>query len=332
MPAIANNLVNSVNIDNLPAELEETISRNPIVFNEFLIDGFSRIREDFHVMESDDKTPLVTMAVMDILQPAKDDFDPTPDAVKFGAKLPEFHDIDIDLSLKRSEILNFYRSYLKYVVGLKTQEDVLRNPWPLFFLQQILQKAGHDLAIITAYRGVRNNSQKGALHVLNGLLYKMTQGRATGGDIPSGNVYNSATSANDFDADVYDEINEIAQLTEADPTLAGREMEMRMSARTYRLFRATRRAKSPETIGLADMPTKLDDFPHIGIKVEDGLGAKRFAFITVPGNLHFTFNQNYDNFNAKMIEDVKGWKLNLMFSADVNYGFGKYLFSNNRND
>ncbi|SDM41577.1 hypothetical protein [Siphonobacter aquaeclarae] len=329
---IANNLVNSVDFSSLPAKLQETISANPIVFNQFLVDGFAKIREDFIVDESDEKTPLISMEVRDILQPAKDAFDPTPDAVKFGARMPEFHDIDIDLSLKRSDVLTFYRSYLKYVTGLKSQQDVLNNPWPLFFLQQILEKAGHDLATVSAYRAVRNDAQKGAGYVMNGLLYKLAEGRTTGGDIPAANVYDSVTDAAGFDADVYDEINEIAQLTESLPELAGRAMTMEVSARTYRLYKATRRAKSPNTVGLGEQPSTLDDFPNISLKVEAGLGNRRFSWLTVPGNKFFTFNQGFENFNAKLMEAIKGYEANLFFSADVNYGVGKYVFSNDRID
>ncbi|MDR6195915.1 hypothetical protein [Siphonobacter sp. SORGH_AS_0500] len=329
---IDNNLVNSVDISSLPAELQEVISSNPLVFNQALIDGFQKIRDDFEVIESDEKTPLVSFEIQDILQPAKDEFNPTEGAVKWGARLPEFHDIDIDLSLKRSDILSFVRSYLKYVAGVKTQEEALANPWPLFFLQEILQKAGRDLALISAYQGVRDDNGSGAKSVMNGLLFKLAIGRATGGDIKSANVYLSTRTAAEFDANVYEEANKIAQLTENDPDIAGRAMTLEMSTRTYRLYKETRRAKSPNTISISEQPTTLDDYPNIKIKVEPGLGSKRFMWVTLDGNKFFTFNKNYENFSVKLIEDVKGWKANIMFSADVNYGTGRYLYSNNRND
>lgn len=332
MPAITNSLVNSVPIADLPDALEAIIGQNPRLINDYVSDGFSKIRQDFVVDETDDKTPLINMQVMDILQPAKDDFNPTEDAIKFGARLPEFHDIDIDLSLKRSSVLNIYRSYIRFVTGLKSQKDVLDNPWPLFFLKEVMMKAGHDLAVFSAFRGVRTNNQVGALKVLNGLLYKFTAGRGGGGDIPTGNVFDSTTDAAGFDADAYDEINSIAQLTEADDKLAGRPLIMYVSAATYRKYRGVRRAASPNIVSLNDFPETLDDFPNIRFKVEEGLGNKRFSFITVPNNLYFILNENYTNFNLKMIEDVKGWSMNVMFSADVNYGVGRWIFSNDRTD
>ncbi|PQA59172.1 hypothetical protein [Siphonobacter curvatus] len=329
---IANSLVNSVDLSKLPAQLQETLSNKPIVFNQILVDGFEKIRQDFIVDESDEKTPLLSMEVRDILQPAKDGFDPTENAVAFGARMPEFHDIDIDLSLKRSDILKYFRSYLKYITGLKTQAEVLANPWPLFFLEQILGKAGNDLALISAYQGERNDNQKGARYVMNGLLYKLTQGRASGGDIAESNIYESVLDAIEFDAGVYDETNELAQLTESVPELAGRAMFVEMSPRSYRLYKQSRRAKSPNLVSLSEQPTHLDDFPNIEIKVESGLGNKRFQWLTVPGNKFFTFNQGYENFTAKLMEAIKGYEANIMFSADVNYGTGKYVFSNDRED
>lgn len=334
MAAITNNLINSVDFSGLPNALQETISTSPIVIRENVFDGWGAIRSDFEVIESDEKTPLLSLQIMDILKPASDDFDPTADAVKFGARLPDFHDIEIDLSLKRSQVLAYYRSYLKYIAGFKNQNDVLANPWPVFFLGEIMKKSGRDLAVISAYRATRNNSLKGALYVLNGLLYHFTAGRASG-DIPSGNIHDSvaahATGAG-FDGDVYDEANAIAVLTEANADLAGQPMVLHMSARTYRLYNETRRAKSPNTISLSEKPTVLDDYPNISIKVDQGLGSKRFMFITVPGNLFFTFNEDYTNMNLKMIEQVKGWELNIMFSAGITYGVGRLIFSNNRTD
>lgn len=334
MAVITNNLINSVDFSGLPNALQETISSNPIVIRENVFDGWGAIRSDFEVIESDEKTPLLSLQIMDILKPASDDFDPTADAIKWGARLPDFHDIEIDLSLKRSQVLAYYRSYLKYIAGFKNQNDVLANPWPLFLLGEIMKKAGRDLAITSAYRATRNNSLKGALYVLNGLLYHFTAGRASG-DIPSGNVYDSVTTyatGSAFDADVYDEVNAIAVLTEANPDLAGQPLVFHMSPRNYRLYNETRRAKSPNTISLSEKPTVLDDYPNISIKVDQGLGSQRFMFITVPGNLFFTFNEDYSNMNLKMIEQVKGWELNIMFSAGITYGVGRLIYSNNRTD
>lgn len=334
MSVIQNDLVNSVDFSTLPDQLKSLISKNPIIVREALFDGWNSIRQTFQVIETDEKTPLISLQIMDILKPASDDFDPTADAIKFGARLPEFHDIEVDLSLKRSQVLAHYRSYLKYVSGLKTQNEVVANPWELFLLKEIVFKIGRDLAVVSAFRGVRNNTQKGAIHSLNGLLYHLTAGRASG-DIPAGNVYDSMTAAATgaaFDDDVYDEVNAVAALTEGNADLAGMPMTMYMSQRTYRLYCTTRRAKSPNTISLGDKPTTLDDYPNISISVEQGLGNKRFCFLTQEGNLFFFFNENYQNMNVKMIENIKGWELNILLSAGVQYGVGRLIFSNNRND
>lgn len=333
MALIANNLVNSVKFDNLPNELADTISSTPEIMNMYLANGWGKIRSDFEVREQDDRTPLLSMEVMDIMRVASDDFDPSADAVKFGARLPTFNDIDIDLSLRRSDLINFYRTYLKNVIAFQSLDALISNPWPLFFAEQILEKAGRDLAYNSTFRGVKNPAVKGSLTVMNGLIYKFAEGRGSGGDIPTDNVKNiAAMTANDFDADVYDQTNELAQLTESNPDISGRPMTVYMSAPSYRKYKATRREKSPNTISLSEQPAQLDDFPHIKIKVEEGLGNKRFQFISLPKNLFFVLNENYQNFNAKMIENVKGWEANFMFSADVNYGVGKYLFMNNRTD
>lgn len=332
MSLIANNLVNSVKFDNLPTELAETISNTPEIMNTYLADGWGKIRDDFEVREQDDRTPLLSMEVMDIMRVASDDFDPSADAVKFGARLPTFNDIDIDLSLRRSDLINFYRTYLKNVIGFKNLNDLIANPWPLFFAKEILEKAGRDLAYNSTFRGVKNPAGSGSLTVMNGLLYKFAEGRGVGGDIPTGNLLTNALTGAQFDAAVYDQANELAQLTELNPDIAGRPMKIYMSPVTYRLYKETRRLKSPNTISLSEQPKVLDNFPNIEIKIELGLSNKRFMFISLPKNLFFVLNENYQNFNAKMVENVKGWETNFMFSADVNYGVGKYLFMNTRTD
>ncbi len=74
MPAITNALTNSVDFSALPSQLQEVISTSPVVVRENVFDGWGAIRQDFEVLETDEKTPLLSLQIMDILKPASDDF------------------------------------------------------------------------------------------------------------------------------------------------------------------------------------------------------------------------------------------------------------------
>jgi hypothetical protein len=318
------------NFATLPDELEEVIGQDPIIINDSIMDGFGKIREDFRVEQTDDKTPIFNLEVMDVNQPAKDDFNPTPDAVKIGAKLPKFHDIDIDLVLKRSDLLKIFRSYERWVATPgRTKEEVLANPWEMFFAKKVLEKAGEGLALKGTYRGVYNELGFGSMSSIDGLFLKFAAGRGSGGDIPSSHVYNS-TVTNITATNAYQEVLEVAQKTEVEPGLVGTPLIMRLSPNVYRLYNKNRRALFPEFVGPNDQAKTVDDFENITIVPDLAYGNSEHISITVAENLLFLTNEDLGNYNMKMIEGIKHWELNIHYSACVEYGWGKLIFSNNR--
>ncbi|MCA0229892.1 MAG: hypothetical protein LCH91_05470 [Bacteroidetes bacterium] len=330
MPPITNNLSNSsVDVSSIPSELQALVNNNPVLLSEYLMDGFGLIQKNFQVIQTDDKTPLISYEVADVLQPAKDDFNPTANAVSHKVRYADFKDMDIDLSLKRSDILKIYRSYERYIMGLTSKEEVLANPVQLYFLKDILARAGRNLALKTAYKGVYNASGSGSLAVADGLLLKFAAGRGVGGDIPSAQVYDSTVESITA-SNAYNEVNNVAQLTMSNPDMAGMPMLLRLSPEFYLKYKQNRRALFPNVVSPMENPTVLDDFQNITLVQEFGLQSTEFAFIEPGDNLFFTTDENVGNYSIKIIEDVKGWKLNIMLSGGFQYGAGKHLFMNDR--
>lgn len=316
------------NFDSLPDELESLISQSPIVINESVMDGFGKIRNDFQVEQSDSKTPIVSIVTKDANQPAKDDFTPTADAVKIGAKMPTFFDIDIDLVLKRSDILKIFRSYERLVTtGQMTKEQVLANPWELFFINQVLRKSGEGLALYGTYKGVFNQAGFGSMSSIDGLIKKFTAGRGAGGDIPSANVLNSVGTGLSV-TNIYDEVRSICALTDSNPALSAKPLKFKISPTNKRLFDTNRRAKFPNTVGPNEVARTVDDFDNISFDVDPALATSNLMFISP--DLFFFTNEDTGKYQVKMKEQIKWFELNILYSACVEYGLGSEWFGNNR--
>lgn len=316
------------NFDSLPDELENLISGNPIIVNESVMDGFGKIRKDFNVEVTDAKTPIFSVVAKDANKPASDDFNPTTDAVKINAKLPNFFDIDIDLALKRSDVLKIFRSYERLITtGNMTKEQVLAMPWELFFVNTVLQKSGEGLALYGTYRGVFNQSGFGSMSSIDGLIKKFTAGRGTGGDIPSANVVTSAATPL-TDQNIYDEVKAICALTDSNPALAAKPLKFKISPSNKRKYDTNRRAKYPNHVGPNEVAKTVDDYDNITFDVDPALASSNLMFISP--DLFFLTNEDVSKYRVKMKEYTKHWELNILYSACVEYGLGSEWFGNNR--
>lgn len=315
------------NFDSLPDELESLISQSPVILNESVMDGFGKIRNDFQVEQSDSKTPIVSIITKDANQPAKDDFSPTADVVKIGAKLPTFFDIDIDMVLKRSDLLKIFRSYERLATtGAMTKEQLLANPWELFFIQQVMNRSGEALALYGTYKGVYNVAGVGSMSSIDGLIKKFTAGRASG-DIPSSNVVNSVGTALS-NTNIYDEVRAICALTDTNPALSAKPLKFKISPSNKRRYDENRRTKFPNTVGPNEVSVTVDDFDNIVFDVDPALAQKDTMFIAP--DLFFFTNEDVSKYHVKMVQQVKWVELNIMYSACVEYGLGSEWFGNNR--
>lgn len=322
------NIVTDISL--LPAELQTILNDNPQMFVDFMTTGMPWINQHFTVIESDGRTPLWSMEVVDFLRPAGDDWRPQ-NALKLGAKVPNFQDIDGDLEFPRSEIIKMARSHVKKVAGAPTLKEAIQmKPFAYAFLSQLAGATGSLIETKGLFKGVRSGSPtaQGTNLSMDGLNLKIGQGVASG-DIPASNVYTSVAGTIDA-TNAYNEVLQLCQKTDANVALDGTPLNYYISPSQYRAYCQGRRAANPNTVGPGETPTTVDDFDNISFVKTPGLSGSQKHFISVKGNLFFCVPEGFLSPAIRMIEDVKFYKTNVMLSATVEYNFGKALFTNTK--
>ena len=318
------------NISTLPVEVRTLLSQNPVIFTDFMTSGMPWIQEHFTIVENDGQTAMWSIEALDFLRPAGDDWLPQ-DAIKLGAKVPKFEDIDGDLNIPRSQIISMARSHIKNIAKAPNLKSALANPMFAYgFIELLTKQAGSLLETNSIFRGVRSNTvgAVGSGLSMNGLNFKIAAGVASG-DIPAGNV--RATGGAISDANVYNEVKELAQKTAGNVAYDGKPMNLYLSPAMYRKYVQSRRAAFPtEQLLNAPDPTSPDDFSNITFVKTPGLNGSQKMFISVKANLFFCLPEGFWQPKITMIEDVKNYKTNLLFSGTVEYNFGKLVFTNDR--
>lgn len=320
------------NINTLPTEVQTLLNENSQVLVDAMTEGMPWIRDHFTIVENDGRTALWNIEVLDFLRPAGQDWNPVQ-ALKFGAKVPVFEDIDGDLEIPRDQILSMARSHVKNIAGASGIKDVLQsNPFAYSFIGLLGGKTGSLLEQKGLFKGVRSGAvgAQGTGLSLNGMNYRITQGVASG-DIPAANVYTSPAGALDA-LTQYNEVQEICQKTASNEALDGTPMNFYLSPNNYRLYKKGRRLANPNTVSTDEKPTTVDDFDNISFVLSPGLNGSNRQYINKKENQFFAMP---DGMVASpvitMVPDVKVFKTNIFTSAWVGYNFGKLLFTNTRN-
>jgi len=318
-------------ISTLPAEVQTLLNENPEIFVQYMTEGMPWINKHFTVIQSDEHTALWNLEVLDFLRPASDDWDPVQ-ALNLKAKIPKFEDLDGDLEIPRSQIINMARSHVKRVANAGSLKDVLgNNNFAYSFLTMLAGRVGSLLETKGVFTGVRSSTPgvKGTNFSLNGMNYRITQGVASG-DIPSGNVYTSPGGTYTA-AQAYTEVREICQKTEGKPEIAGKPMDYFLSQTAYRLYNEGRRAANSNTIGPNDRPQTVDDFDNIRFVITPGLTGSLKQFINTKANQFIGFPEDFVQAPlVTLIPDTKVYKANIFTSAWVGYNYGPLVFTNTR--
>lgn len=318
------------NITTLPTELQTLLNENPQMFVDIMTSGMPWINEHFTVIESDGRTPLWNMEVVDFLRPAGDNWLPQQ-ALKLGAKVPNFQDIDGDLEFPRSEILKMARSHVKKIAGAPSLKEAIQmKPFSYAFLSQIAAATGSLIETKGLFKGVRSASPtaQGTNLSMDGLNLKIGLGVASG-DIPTSNVHTSVAGAID-ETNAYTEVQELCQKTESNVALDGTPLNFYLSPSQYRAYCKSRRIANPNIVGPGETPDTIDDFDNIKFIKTPGLSGTQKHFISVKGNLFFCVPEGFMSPAITMVEDVKLYKTNILLSASVEYNFGKMLFTNTK--
>ena len=313
----------------LPSALMSVFDGRKEIITDVFIDGEQSLRTDFTMLVTDNKSPLISLEVMDILKAASDEFDPAEGALKFGARIPEFEDVDIDLHFTVGEIQAMYRSYLQYVKGLESEKDVLANPFEVFFIEQIIKTARGNLRTLASFKAVKNGATRGSAYAITGLLAKMTAGRAAGGDIPATNVLAAAATIDDTNS--YEQVLAMCKKVEdANEALLNIPLQLRMAPGLVRSVNRRRQAKFSSVLRPDDVMTSVDGYDNITLKPEVGLSGKQTMLITPASNLFFVCNEDVSAYTLTVIKTVKGYDINIRMSVGFDYGYGKTLFTNDK--
>ncbi len=321
--------VDAIDLDLLPAQLKGIPISQGYLLPTYMFDALSEVLEAFDVIENDGKTPLYTWEFIDNIKKAEDDFNPDKIA-NITARIPILEDYEIDTSVARSELMSHFRSYQKWMFGLKTLDEALKADFAVYFLQKAMQELiVKKIALKAVWKGIRTATQadRGAEKALTGLIKRITDGRAVGGDIPAGNVFDgNALTVNN----AYAEINGTCQLAYNNVDLTGIPLNCYLSPQAWTLYNKNRQALSPNTVKVGEMVTQPDYMPNITFVEQHGLAGKDTLVVTPKSNLKFSVNSNPEHYNVEMMKVMKGYELNILASGGVDYGYGKYLFSNDQ--
>jgi len=320
--------IKSYDFTKLPAALMQVFDGRKEIITTVLVDGEASLRSDFTLLVTDNKSPLISLEVMDVLKAASDEFDPAEGPLKFGARTPEFEDVDIDLHFTIGEVQTMYRSYLQYVAGLKSEKDVLTNPFEVFFISEILRTARANLRTISSWKAVKNGANRGSAHAITGLLSKTTTARVDG-TIPAAHV-REVTAAID-DANAYEEVIAMCKLVEtANEALLDTPLQLRLSPGMARSVNRRRQAKFPNLVRPNETMTTVDGYDNITLKADVGLSGKQTMAVTPASNLFFVCNEDVAAYRLKVVDTAKGWDINIRMSVGFDFGFGKLYFTNDK--
>lgn len=319
----------SYDFSKLPAALMQVFDGRKEIITDVLTDGEAKIRELYQLLVTDNKSPLVNLQIMDLLRSASDDFLPTAGALQFGARVPEFEDVDIDLEFTIGEIQTLFRSYLQYVKGLTSEKDVLANPFEVFFLSEILRTSRANLAEKASWKAVKNAANLGSAYAITGLLAKLTGGRAAGGDIPAGNVLTVADTIDDSNA--YDQAIALCKVVEAqNQAMLEIPLQLRCSPGLARSINRQRQAKFPQLVRPNETMRAIDGYDNIILTPDVGLVGKQTMAITPGSNLFFVCNEDVSAYTLSVDKTVKSVQLSIRMSVGFDYGFGKFVFLNSK--
>lgn len=317
-----------LNFTNFHADLMKTYDGNGQILMDAVWKGVESLKNDFTVVTTRDKKPLVGLDVKDGWKPAKDTFDPS-EVLAVRSRIVSFRSADIDIEIKRSDIETAYKTYLGWIkTPGRTLKEVQNNPFELYFIDYVIAKHFEFIRLKTAWKGVYNAAGSGAGVIADGLITKTTAGRGVGGDIKAAHVFEGAAIT---DATAYAQVNGVTALVASvRPELLNEPLNIYFSQASYDKYRKNRRALFPEHVGPADRPTVSDDYSNMSFVIDPGLAGKDTIVVSPKKNLLFVGNEDPGAYLLSIDKRVKSWEMNIRVSCDFDYASPDWLFLNDR--
>lgn len=317
LPKPAGVALDSLNIADLNAALGAYLRENrDVLLAETLLDV--PFEDKFEVWDDvKDEIPLPKVSMTNIVQPGLDktDWNPTPNAIAFGARILKVRDLKVDLTLNPQVLEKTWLGY-KNKKG-SGGEKQFQMPFEEFIMRYIIAKAKEDIHLNAIYHGVYNAAGNTPADTMDGILKVIVDEIAALSMTPI--VTGAITSANVKDKLllVYDGLDEAVKHK---PT------QMIVNSGIFdwyvRLHDPIANAYlvRQDVQGLADTPM-LNYFPLFGtnctIKREPGLKTSQRVLVTPKENMVYGVD-SLDDSGEIMIEKEKR-TLNLMmdFKAGV---------------
>ena len=315
---------------NLPEELQAAAITQGVLLPTYMHQGLEALLDSFDVIQNNGRTPLYTWEFIDMIKKAEDAYNPDKIA-NLTARIPIIEDYEIDTGISRSELIKIYRSYQAMILGLNSLDEALKGDFMVFFIQKVMRELiVQKIALKGVWKGIRtgNQADRGADKSFTGLLKRLIDGCATGGDIPTANIFDSTDALDATHS--YNEINEVCQLAYNDPDLVGIPLNVYLSDQAYTNYSKNRQTLNSTTVAPGTIVTSPDFMPNLTFKPQWGLAGSEKVVVTPKSNLVFSVNENPEHFNFELVKVIKGFQMNVLASGGIDYGYGKYLFLNDK--
>jgi hypothetical protein len=163
------------------------------------------VTQNFTVYDNiKDELALPNMSITDIVKPMDyTSFDPSTDALKFGARVLKVRDWKVDLLL-------YPKILEKQWTGLMNQKgsDPLQLPFEQYIMDYIIRKAQDNLRFNSYFQGIYNGVGTTPTDVMDGFIYLISSEADGGGLDPVSTGASSSSTIVDDLLKVYDNLGE----------------------------------------------------------------------------------------------------------------------------
>jgi hypothetical protein len=278
-----------------------------------------------------DEYPLPNMEVGNMVQPGHNaDFQPTPNSLKFGARIIKVRDCKVDLLIVPKDLEKTYIGKYK-----RKRDDVMEIPFEQYILDHIRGKIHEEMRLFALHRGVYNASGTTAIDTMNGIdtLLKLERAASgspliptTTGVITEANVITNLLKVYDGLAEPLKEVPTIMPVNATIFDWAIRKYEPILNASIIAADRATLESKGRRQKFL---------LPGTNCEVirEPGKGASQLIYCTEKANLFYGTNTGAPTNNIQIQKFDRKIKILIDFKSGTQVGkiFGNNISINDQN-
>ncbi|PMD97393.1 hypothetical protein BWI97_07120 [Siphonobacter sp. BAB-5405] len=305
------------------------VEESPVLITDIIREGFESLQNDFTTTYLEDQAYLYSLTAFDVARVADDDFKPAK-ASALNLRKAQLQNVDFDFYIPRSQVLSIALSHTRQFTGVSDVNEALDNPLELMFLREVLRAQGGFMRRNGSFKGSRNAAGTGAANAVDGILKKVAAGTAgSDADIPEEHVITPAAALDEKNA--YDHVQGICDaILKHKEDLLSYPLEMRLAKATKLKYDRNRRTKFPQSVGPGETASHPDDYDGITFVEDPGLAEKDTIIVAPKSNLIFGMDSDVGINKIKIIDDLKGLKVNVFFRGLFDYAYGNFMFHNGK--